>query len=447
MCYHGKNSSESSESDLRSDRCKTDEDSEYLFLMSKTENQLYQKRKTSSVDQGIFPLSVPPNDDYVTCPQVVTNHANIDNDQIPNHSKRSYAEPSPNKSSRANSETTFFPLSLEYGYNSTYPLPDIYRMNSGASGPNNCSKVNLSSPLSMECHDGHKDDHKIAAHHHSEGSLHQPYQINNQGSNALMPDIANFFSTSHPLSIEKRSAGGVLREVDTSNLESDEQPPTAKFLASSFIPEREEQELNCARIGYEETEHARKCCFRRHKVLKEDSLSCPSNLRNTSEDRLPRDKMHPVVTGRGLPIRCDVLHRPLLKKFLEGSNTPFMSRFAMAVMCEMEVALFSENDRKGNRTGTPLGFKGLTCRYCNGARSFTGRYFPTSLKSFAEPEKSLLTINRHLRSCKHCPESVKLKLSRLLNHHREEVQMHSRKYGGQRAFYRHIWNYLHPDQK
>jgi hypothetical protein len=139
----------------------------------------------------------------------------------------------------------------------------------------------------------------------------------------------------------------------------------------------------------------------------------------------------------------------ILKNFTcsiaEDAKKELVTAFAYAIMCQLVVAEFSECDRRGNRSCIPVGFKGVQCRFCKGNGSQrTGRYFATSLKSFGDNLKTIFPIHRHLLTCPKCPADVNLKINRLFEYHFEELEMKKRLRGGQRRFYRHIWNSLHP---
>jgi hypothetical protein len=130
-------------------------------------------------------------------------------------------------------------------------------------------------------------------------------------------------------------------------------------------------------------------------------------------------------------------------------NRQFVTGFTYAVMCQFVKATFTQADRKGNRTKTPLGRAGLKCKYCEGKGGlrYKGRYFPSSLKTFADPMKTILPMNRHLILCSKCPEDIKSLISRL--HDRHEVESRKVKcrglHGGRTSFYRRIWTSLHAD--
>ncbi len=120
--------------------------------------------------------------------------------------------------------------------------------------------------------------------------------------------------------------------------------------------------------------------------------------------------------------------------------------FTYAVMCQFVKATFAETDRKGNRSKIPIGYFGFKCKHCEGKGVRTGRYFPSSLKSFADPMKSLQPMHRHLILCKKCPYDTKSFIDRWYDRHEMELKglKSKRNEGGQISFYRQIWKSLHP---
>ena len=128
-------------------------------------------------------------------------------------------------------------------------------------------------------------------------------------------------------------------------------------------------------------------------------------------------------------------------------NRQLVTGFTYAVMCQFVTATFTQADRKGNRNKTPLGHAGLKCKYCEGKETRTGRYFPSSLKTFADPMKTILPMNRHLILCPQCPEDMKSLISRLHDRHvvESKVKCTRRHRGGRMSFYRRIWTSLHAD--
>jgi len=302
-------------------------------------------------------------------------------------------------------------------------------------------------------------------------------------------------------SIMRHSAS---EEVETPPIVSPEVPPTAKFLSSYFLADLEERALTSAKeLGFEnagsmEPTSQEQSSFRRdHKISRRATISFSSphqSLFDLPESNIPLLTTAPSHTTTSFPPFPTVSHvdsfpYPDLKRVQVGGarrqddtkreevlidnkktnkninstqdlNDPpdgildnltcslvsnlrkeLVTGFTYAIICQLEESGFAETDRRGNRSYLPIGFKGVRCRHCKG-KGRTGRYFPTSLKSFADSEKTLLPIHRHLVNCSKCPEDIKVKIDRLFYYHREELVQKNKRYGGKRAFYRHIWNSL-----
>lgn len=106
------------------------------------------------------------------------------------------------------------------------------------------------------------------------------------------------------------------------------------------------------------------------------------------------------------------------------------------------VAKFNEGDRGCKRDQLEIGFTGLACSYCNGClgRAKGGRYFPSSFKNFADPNKVLLRMYNHMQKCLECPSSTKKHLTALREVYDQERSNQERK--SQRKFHRAIWDFL-----
>jgi hypothetical protein len=137
----------------------------------------------------------------------------------------------------------------------------------------------------------------------------------------------------------------------------------------------------------------------------------------------------------------------LLNSNLEASTKELVTEFTNNVINQLEVVSFSQRDRKGNRTKVPLGFPGFACRHCKGLEGRTGRYFPSSVKTFADSKKTLFAVNRHLLQCNHCPEDTKALIRQSFEDHMkylDEGKGAKKRHGSQRAYYRKIWGTMHP---
>jgi hypothetical protein len=117
------------------------------------------------------------------------------------------------------------------------------------------------------------------------------------------------------------------------------------------------------------------------------------------------------------------------------------TRFSNAVLTEFCPTTFKTSDNQGKRKGLEVGFPGLSCYHCNGLNTQGGRYFPSTIKTMADTNKTLMGIFHHLLKCKRCPPSVLVNLSHLRLTHASERKI--QRYGSQKAFFMIIWNRLH----
>ena len=180
------------------------------------------------------------------------------------------------------------------------------------------------------------------------------------------------------------------------------------------------------------------------------------NLFLCEEDKKPTGKN--TITNTSLPPVAHTNRQEeeeeeqtfiLLNSSVEARHKATVSEFTNNVMNELVLVSFSDRDRRGNRTKTPLGFRGFACRHCRGLRGGrTGRYFPSSLKTLIDPKKTLHPIHKHLIQCKFCPNYVKEHLALSFKEHMlaldEAKQMGKRQHRVQRQYFRRIWETLHP---
>ena len=74
-----------------------------------------------------------------------------------------------------------------------------------------------------------------------------------------------------------------------------------------------------------------------------------------------------------------------------------------------KIAKFKESDMWSKRYHLKIGYAGLACAYCDGNQETKngGRYFTSSFKTIADPNKVLLSMHKHLQICSACPSSIK----------------------------------------
>jgi hypothetical protein len=140
------------------------------------------------------------------------------------------------------------------------------------------------------------------------------------------------------------------------------------------------------------------------------------------------------------------------------SDKKYATKYSYGVMKEVTLAYFDECDRRGKRMNIPVGFPGLACKHCYGVRvpapseedendlnlpvyQRTGRYFPSTVKSFSDTKKTLNAIFSHLLKCHKCPQEVKQQLLQLEKEHSSERA--AKNYGSQSRFFLRIWHRIH----
>lgn len=121
------------------------------------------------------------------------------------------------------------------------------------------------------------------------------------------------------------------------------------------------------------------------------------------------------------------------------------TQFSIEVFKHLRITDFRESDR-GGRCKTLeeklIRSIGMSCRYCDGESGKKqggrcGRYFPTSFKTFKDPNKILFSVYRHLKRCQECPIDVIQRLDAF--HTIYETERAAQKRGMQVKFYELVW--------
>eukprot|EP00979_Chaetoceros_neogracilis_P002852 scaffold470_cov276-Chaetoceros_neogracile.AAC.7 len=132
-----------------------------------------------------------------------------------------------------------------------------------------------------------------------------------------------------------------------------------------------------------------------------------------------------------------------LRDLLTQQDKYLTTQFTFAVVDHLDFVYFEEGDRRSHRTHLPIGFRGIGCRYCQAPAGKSGRFFPSSLKTLSDTNKTLYTLHRHLIKCRTTPNAVKQRLDILRQSHDTERKLISA-HGSQRAFFRRMWGFLCP---
>ena len=132
-----------------------------------------------------------------------------------------------------------------------------------------------------------------------------------------------------------------------------------------------------------------------------------------------------------------------LRDLLTQQDRNLTTQFTINIIDQLDFVYFEEGDRRSHRTHLPIGFRGIKCRYCHAPAGKSGRFFPSSLKTLSDTNKTLYTLHRHLIKCRMTPYNAKKNLDTLRQSHvqeRKAINTH----GSQRTFFRRIWGLLCP---
>ena len=116
------------------------------------------------------------------------------------------------------------------------------------------------------------------------------------------------------------------------------------------------------------------------------------------------------------------------------------TKYAFFIMQQMSPCTFTENDRLGKRRSHRCGFPGIACVHCVD-KNGSGRYFPSSVKTFADASKTINVLHNHILKCSGAPEAVKNQLQQLKEAHQAEKD--GMKHGSQKQFFDLVWSRLH----
>lgn len=122
------------------------------------------------------------------------------------------------------------------------------------------------------------------------------------------------------------------------------------------------------------------------------------------------------------------------------------TQLSIEIFQHFTITEFKESDRGCKRSKLPVGTYGFACGYCDGRHGKKrggrcGRYFPSSLKTLADPNKILFCMYRHLQRCEDCPSESKERLDSAYEVYEEERLGQGRGY--QKKFYKEVWRDLH----
>lgn len=127
------------------------------------------------------------------------------------------------------------------------------------------------------------------------------------------------------------------------------------------------------------------------------------------------------------------------------SAIEYGTQFSIETFQHFQITPLREADRVWKRMNLEIGFHGISCAHCDGRNGKKrggrcGRYFPSSLKTLADPNKMLFTMYRHLQRCENVAPQDKDRLDDLFETHDAERLAQIR--GTQKKFYEFIWKEL-----
>lgn len=146
-----------------------------------------------------------------------------------------------------------------------------------------------------------------------------------------------------------------------------------------------------------------------------------------------------VDHGSVAPHEQNVDKEPV-QPLVQPGDRDLATEYSFFIMQQMTPCTFAESDRLGKRRSHRCGFPGITCIHCAG-KNGSGRYFPSSVKTFADASKTINVLHNHILKCPEAPKNIKRQLQGLKNaHHAEKDAM---RHGSQKQFFDNIWSRLH----
>jgi hypothetical protein len=185
-------------------------------------------------------------------------------------------------------------------------------------------------------------------------------------------------------------------------------------------------------------QHQQQCCY-------PDSRCCYNKRFYQGYGNHQQAYCTPILSTSHIdePAKGKIQDGTPISSLLQSSDRLLVTDFTNAVVDQMHVTSFSRRDRKGKRSSFANGYPGISCSHCDGRIGRTGRYFPSSIKTISDSKKSLYAMHKHINSCLKCPDEIKHKVDALFTKHLEERKSNKRQ-GTQRAYFRKIWQTLHP---
>lgn len=184
---------------------------------------------------------------------------------------------------------------------------------------------------------------------------------------------------------------------------------------------------------------------RNRKRLFDESSTCTSQVNKKTKVESPPEA-HIRSNNDLLTYTTSTTSIPRRKIQLPEDAKKYGTQLSIEIFQHFVITEFKESDRGYKRVRLPLGTYGFACAYCNGRHGKKrggrcGRYFPSSVKTLADPNKILFGMYRHLQRCEYCPSESKERLDSAFEIYETERSGQGRGY--QKKFYKEVWRDLH----
>ena len=267
-------------------------------------------------------------------------------------------------------------------------------------------------------------------------------QVKNQyGHFAMLPELPRQNSCHAPY--DEQYAAAIMRPHLPTSI-----PPYSNA-ADAFTIDHYNHSHGCTGTMARNDDHSVQMEISSQNILNESTRS-DFKKQDTPKPFSPGPKNHPTTNNIDLsktlkiPTLSTNGKEMELRDLLTQQDRALTTRFTFAIIEHFDFVYFDEADRRSHRTHLPVGFRVIGCRHCLVPAGKSGRFFPSSLKTLSDSQKTLYTLHNHLIKCRVTPEDVKYRLDFLRQTHlkeRKTLQCH----GSQRAFFRRIWNLMCDD--
>lgn len=185
---------------------------------------------------------------------------------------------------------------------------------------------------------------------------------------------------------------------------------------------------------------------------KEITSALPSNDLHTQNPNTPNQIKIPTDIDSAQALQDNLCQFIGDSELFTPQDATLVPPYLFLAMAQMKPCSLKAEDRVGCYKDRPLGFRGMSCKFCGGAPGF-GKYFPATVRSLAQTTTSQTIIKHVSKKCSKTPESVKALLSKLQrdglaqggNYGRggKDVSDGKPKYGSRKVFFQRLWANIH----